>query len=619
MFSPLLASLVMTCAGLDLTQSPPASASPSPTPTPLTTAAPALDETVVVTAAAVEIPLRNAGRSLTMVTRADLVRLPSRSLVDAFRLDSSVETRARGAFGETADFQIRGASFGQTLVLIDGVRVNDAQSGHHNADFPVTSADVERIEVLHGPGSSLFGADAFGGVLNVVTRSGTRDLVARGGLGSFGQSTAALSAGGTKDRTSYRASGEFSESNGFRADRDYTQKAASFRLDRADTAAPRPRTTVRIGAIDKEFGADGYYGPAPSREWTKGQLATLTHRFGKGASDSEMRPFAVTGFYRHHSDHYIYDRTRPNLSNNRHTTNAGGLTLRGTKSLAANRRVSGGFDFGTDRVTSSNLGNHHYDRAAVFTEWQLGVGRSLIYPGIRVDAYSEFGTAVSPALALARPVGRDVAIRASLGRAFRVPTYTELYYSDPNNLASSDLVPESAWSTDLGVAWAPSPRLRLSASAFDRWDDSVIDWVRETPREKWRTQNLRDVTTRGVELRIDRSLASGRLSASYTRLTQTSGVAAPLSKYVLDFARDSFVALAHRSIGTRATAGATMNYKRRADGRSYWLADARLTRAIGAAEFRLDGLNLFDTNYQEIRGVAMPGRSVAVSVAFLRK
>src|SRR5918993_108783 len=92
------------------------------------------------------------------------------SIADVLRLTGSVDVRARGERGVQTDFAIRGANFGQMLVLVDGVRLNDAQSGHHNGDIPVAVNEVERIEILHGPGSALFGADAFGGAVNIITR-----------------------------------------------------------------------------------------------------------------------------------------------------------------------------------------------------------------------------------------------------------------------------------------------------------------------------------------------------------------------------------------------------------------------------------------------------------------
>ena len=123
-----------------------------------------------MTAAATPVELARSPARLTVITRDQIARLPVHSIADVLRLLSSVDVRARGERGVQTDFAIRGANFGQMLVLVDGVRLNDAQSGHHNGDIPVPLDAIERIEILHGPGSSLFGADAFGGTINVITR-----------------------------------------------------------------------------------------------------------------------------------------------------------------------------------------------------------------------------------------------------------------------------------------------------------------------------------------------------------------------------------------------------------------------------------------------------------------
>src|SRR6188768_2229575 len=143
-------------------------------------------QTVVVTAATAPVELGSITRTMTIITREQIDALPAHTVADVLRLVPSVDVRARGIMGVQSDFAIRGANFGQMLVLVDGVRLNDAQSGHHNGDIPVPLEAVERIEVLQGPGSSLFGADAFGGTVNVITRRGAEppSLVVQGG--SFG-------------------------------------------------------------------------------------------------------------------------------------------------------------------------------------------------------------------------------------------------------------------------------------------------------------------------------------------------------------------------------------------------------------------------------------------------
>ena len=127
-------------------------------------------ETVVVTAAATPVRLDRVTRTVTVITRDQIAQSPVHSVADVLRLVASVDVRARGTRGVQTDFAVRGATFGQVLVLVDGVRLNDPQSGHHNGDIPVPLDAIERIEVLLGPGSSLFGADAFGGTINVITR-----------------------------------------------------------------------------------------------------------------------------------------------------------------------------------------------------------------------------------------------------------------------------------------------------------------------------------------------------------------------------------------------------------------------------------------------------------------
>src|SRR5499426_26915 len=127
-------------------------------------------QTVVVTAAARPVELGTVTRAMTVITREEIARLPVESIADVLRLAASIDVRARGVRGVQTDFAIRGATFGQMLVLVDGVRLNDAQSGHHNGDIPVPLDAVQRIEILYGPDSSLFGADAFGGTINVITR-----------------------------------------------------------------------------------------------------------------------------------------------------------------------------------------------------------------------------------------------------------------------------------------------------------------------------------------------------------------------------------------------------------------------------------------------------------------
>jgi outer membrane cobalamin receptor len=561
-------------------------------------AQPALEETIVVTATAAPESLGNVGRALTLVTREDIAHLPIASIDELFRLVPSVEVRARGPRGVQADFTIRGAQFGQALVLVNGIRLNDAQSGHHNGDIPVSLDDVERVEVLLGSGSSLHGADAFGGAINVITRTAGPRFFADVSAGQHDLVEAASAFGIARGTVSHRFTGEFDRSSGFMPARDHDVKLARYQ------GALSQATSVSLAYLDKEFGANGFYGPAPSREWTDQVLATVDRRLSEGGAWQG----SVDGSYRTHGDRFIYDVRTPSLSQNTHRTHAVAANTRWHHPVSASTSLSIGGGLGYDAIRSSNLGDRDFGRGSAFGELRQEMrGRTLVTAGLRFDAYSRFGQAVSPSVSVSTWPADRVKFRASSGRAFRVPTFTELYYRDPNHEATGELDPERAWSVDGGLdvfaaGWV------ASASAFGRWEKNVIDWVRAVPTERWHTTNIRDVRAHGVEVGGRRRLASGfQAGVGYTWIDSEADALDQLSKYVLDYAPHSLSASASAAWRVLAL-GTRVDFKRRANGRHYWVVDTRIGRRINRVEVYADVANLLDSAYQEVGGVDMPGR-----------
>jgi len=558
-------------------------------------------EEVTVTAATEPLSFDGQSRVVHVVTREQIARLPVRSVADALALVAAVDVRSRGADGLQADFSIRGASFGQTLVLVDGVRINDAQSGHHNGDIPVTLEDIERIEVMGGAGSSLHGADALGGTINIITRRDRRTPRAVLGGGSFGTADVA----GTYDTRAVALSGMFARSDGFMYDRDYQTGAASAGVT---LGAHR----VRVAWLDRDFGANGFYGASPSKEWTSQLLATVDRsRLPIGRWQASWRASA-----RAHSDRFLWNVTRPGVLENRHKSYGVGLSGQVERPFSTTTRLAVGGEGGGDWVRSSNLGDHEYGRGAAFAELRYQRARTFLTPAVRVDGYSDFGSSVSPSIAAGHWVG-PVKLRGNAGHAFRVPTFTELYYRDPNHLASSDLKPEKAWNLEGGADLAASTTWLVGATAFARFEDDVIDWVRQTPQERWQTANIREVTTRGLELTARRRLGeAGLADVQYVALDSDAPDLGLLSKYVLDYARHKVATSLTAAVGAGLTAGARVGYTRRVDGREYTLVDARVGRRFGEFSFAVDLRNLLDEDYQEIVGVDMPGRSGRVEVAW---
>ena len=571
------------------------------------TQAPHIRQEVIVTGTLVDADARLFGRAVTVITADDLARLGIRSAIDALRLVPGIDVRARGPRDVQTDFSVRGATFGQQLVLVDGWRLNDSQSGHHNGDIPVPVAALDRIEVVGGGASSTHGGDALGGTLNFITR-GDAHAVATASAGEHGFVDAQVSVGGGRLPDGWAIAGWASRSSGFAFDRDFAIGGASLR------AALSRVWRVDVRHQRKAFGANGFYGPSPSKEWTDQTLAGVEGRFSTAAWVTRVALSA-----RNHGDHFRWDIARPGFAENRHRTNAVQAGATTTRTVGADARLAAGGSVGGDWVRSSNLGDRNYARGAAFAELQWTPGaRTAIQSALRVDAYSTFGASVSPAISAAVRLSETLSARTSVARAFRVPTFTERYYSDPSNLGTPDLRAEHGWSYDAGLDWA-SRTWRASATAFRRWDDDVIDWVRATPADRWRSANVRDVASTGVELSASQRWKRLFGRVAYTHLEVDAPSLHLLSKYVLEYARDQIGVSIASSLGAGFSVALNADRRHRADGQRYTLIGARVARDFGRVQAFVDASNLLDRRYVEVPGVSMPGRWITAGVTLASK
>jgi iron complex outermembrane receptor protein len=238
---------------------------------------------------------------------------------------------------------------------------------------------------------------------------------------------------------------------------------------------------------------------------------------------------------------------------------------------------------------------------------------------LRVDRYSAFGSAVSPAAGLSVWASRSVRLRSSIGRAFRAPTFTERFYRDPAHQASADLDAERAWSVDAAVDWLAGDTWMVTAGGFDRHEQDVIDWVRERPSDLWETTNIIRVRASGLELGLKRVAGTGWLaSADYTWLSSTPDALDRLSKYTSDYARHALTLSAAAPLPARFSVGGRVDVRGRTGRDAYTLVDVRVARDLGPFRLFLDANNLFDARYEEIRGIVMPGRWLSAGLEVLR-
>lgn len=562
-------------------------------------------EIVVVTGTFVPTPLQDLDRSV------DVIEAVSPWLyghwVDYLDLEPSIDLRQRAPNGVQSDLSIRGSTFGQTLVLINGLRMNDVQTGHHSMDLPLPAAALDRIEVLRGAGSTFYGSDAVGGAVNFITaRPEYSEVRVGAGVGNFGinqQSASVALLHGAWDQE-LSAARDFS--SGFRPDRDYRSFTA---FSNTGLSTGPGRTLVMLGFADKPFGADQFYGNFNSWERTKSWFAGLKQDLG-----------ARTEFdlaYRRHSDVFVLFRDQPSVFENNHISQSWQTALRRKQPLSQNATFLYGGEGFHDSIESNNLGRHARSRGAAYGDFDVrALGRFSFSAGVREEIYDTGDGQFSPTVSAGVWLRAGLKLKGSVSRAFRLPTFTDLYYHDPANLGNPDLKPETAWDYEAGLQWDNGGRYRAELTLFHRREKNDIDYIRSSPTDIWQAANIQRLNFTGVETSLEMRLPRRqRVDFAYTGLHGAQEELNSLqSKYVFNYpthnASVTWLGMLPGNLLARSRLGVTSRYAR--DPYALW--DASIGREFSHFQAHVGFYNLTDTQYEEILGVAMPGRSVVFGV-----
>jgi outer membrane cobalamin receptor len=570
---------------------------------------PPLQTTIVVLGNPVAVTAGESARSaVTLDTQEH--RLAFQDAEDYLRTDSSVDIEQRGAAGTQADISIRGASFEQTLVLLNGLRINDVETSHFNLDVPVPLEAMGSVSVLHGAGSTLYGSDAIGGVVDFVTLKPTdTTLRVRAGAGSFGENQQSFLASYAGHRVSEVLSGTREHSDGFIADRDFLTESASSETRLTSSLGD---TDILFAGSNRPFGADQFYGPYNSFEQTKGWFAALSQQLGANTSA------AVS--YRRHTDIFVLLRDQPAVYENQHVDENWEGALRRQQVLFKNTSVYYGLEEDTDQIQSNSLGHHGRNRGAGYVDVDLRVSkRGTISAGAREEIFSGGQAKFVPQVAGSLWARSTIKLRGSVGYGFRLPTYTDLYYTDPTHISNPNLKPESAWNYDGGVDWYPSGRTAASLTVFYSRQTNAIDYVRTGPTAPYQASNLTGLHFTGVEGSYEwHPKASQSLKADWTLLSGAQDALHGLqSDYVSNYPTNNsslqWTQNFRQGVLLRSRLGVTQRYQTTA----YPVWDVQLAREAGWIHPFLQMSNLTNTGYQEISGVPMPGRSFTGGLEFV--
>lgn len=594
-----------------------------------------------------------AYRLVTEISRAELASMPVTTIADVLQTLPGLDVRTRGVNGSQADVSMRGGTFDQVMIMLNGVNICDAQTGHYALNLPVPLSAIQRIEVLQGAVASLAGGNAFSGAINIVTinpDTTSYNVSMQAGMNMYADVEATC--GWLKNDWRVTASAEYGHSNGYYAPTPSEKEQTA--LDNSDfnkanifCSAAYKGLEMQIGLQYKDAGAGSFYGFGSQDQFdatrTAFGSARYEHKWGNWALD-------VQAAYRANYDRYEWHRGQRQYGNfhfaqnasakvQAHYTSALGKTTFGIAArdehihstnigdtINPNGQVPNveGFKLSDVRVLDLVKGKNRVNISwfGQQTFHVHGFSASLAASGMYNTMFGVHWTAGAD-LGYAFPCG--VTVYANANRSLRFPTYTDLYYNAGNQLGDVNLRPEKAWTTSVGGAFnrnfGRAGLLAASADVYYRWGRDIIDWVyvAEDNKRPYHAQNQQQVNAFGVECAVtykwNEWLRSVQVSYGYTLLD--IDLVETQSRY-LDYLRHKLVVRLEHGIYKGLGAAWTFSYRQRqgqfndTDGKVQDYAPVCLLDGEVYYQFRnwrlaAECANITNRHYYDYGGILQPG------------
>jgi len=570
---------------------------------------------VVVTAGKVPVSLSEVPRSILVISNEEIINSPYKNLQDLLSSFSGIDVKKRGPEGVQADLSIRGGSFEQTLLLVDGIRINDPQTAHNNLNIPLNLENIERIEILKGQASGIYGANALSGVINIISKKNAYNKISANiSGGSFGYYQGSLLMAAPFCGLSNSVSFSKTKSDGYRYNTNFdviTGYASSLYQFNSGNAA------VSAGYTDKKFGANSFYSDKYPNQFEKIKTllvaATVNYVFDGITVTPKLS-------WRNNKDYYLLDFNNPSIPANNHQTNSYGFDV---QSVITTQFVdiAIGAEYSLDKIKSSNLGDHNRTKG--------GISAGLLFSpfaGLKIQAggyaysYNTFGVKFWPGLDVSYSLSQNISVYASGGKSFRIPSFTELYYTSKAQKGNVNLHPEEAVSVETGLNIHNS-FYAFSLCGFFRNGTNLIDWIKNPNDSIWRSENISHVKTSGFDVsltflpdKISENFFIQKLKISYTYLNTDFEMKSFKSQYVLDQLKHQLVTELQHELPFTANMNWVFRYEDRFNQQDYFITDLKLSVPLSNSELYFEANNLFNIHYLDITGIPMPGRWLKAGV-----
>ncbi len=574
---------------------------------------------VIITSTRIDLPFKDNSRTIQIITSKDIVNSAATNVADLLQQVAGVDVRRRGTAGSQADLYIRGGGFDQTLLLIDGIKMDDSQTGHHTMNAALPIEVIERIEIIKGPAARIFGQNAFTGAINIVTKKKLSNTVsATIEAGSFGQLNSSVTVGKEFENASIIAHVGALTSEGYRDNSDYENK--NYFLKGVFNKEKQP-IEVMATFFDKEFGAQNFYTPTSwgfnEYEETQSSLLSVSSTF-------ENQKFKITPrvYWKRGQDIFLLKREDPSFYRNLHITNKVGVET--NASYTSDLGVTGfGVDVSRVSISSNNLGDRNRTMANLFLEHRFKVlnDKLDITPGVAVTYFSDFKFHAFPGLDLGLQLSENFKAYGNLGITYRIPTYTDLYYNDSSTSGNPNLKPEEAFAQEIGLKYN-SERITTSVAIFNRNATNLIDFVKQdVTATKFVATNFAKVNTKGFEWNTDYHFKINEfnqtLSFAYNFLNDDIlDQNKELSRYSLNTLKHQFITRFSSQLFKNIRQNIIYKHAERTVGTSYNVWDASIIIDLGKVSFTLTANNIFDAEYIETGFVPMPPSAILFGLRY---
>lgn len=550
---------------------------------------------------------KNANQNISVITKKEILSSPATSIDEILQQIPGMDIRRRGANGVQSDIGFRGSSFEQVLILINGIRMNDSQTGHNSMNIPVDLEDVERIEVIKGPAARRFGQNAYAGAINIITKTHIgKNVKISANAGDYETYGFGLNAniGDEKFTNSLQASSNSSQ--GYRHNTDFEIRNIFYQNQ---LKIKNGNIRLQAGFSEKKFGANGFYSsPQATEQYEELQasIISLAHQqsFGKFKLNSNI-------YWRRGQDMYLFNREKPEIYRNMHIGNNIGGEV--NSSYVSDWGTTGlGVELRKEFLASNNLGDRERFVTQVFFEHHFSFfdKKLNISPGTSWANYSTNGNFFYPGLDIGYIFLQNHKVYGNISRVHRVPTFTDLYYVSKTEQGNPDLSPENAVYSEIGYQFQ-NKNILAKFSGFYRNSNNSIDWIKKSLEDPvWYSRNIGDTEIKGIEAEIGHQIFDWmKYTVGYTYLdNKLKDINELNSRYALDNLKHQFVAKLQTKFLKYFTNELVYRYNDRVNLGSYNLLDEKIS--FSQKDFSVYVLvnNITDTDYTETFGIPMPQR-----------